>query len=146
MPELAKEESRAGAQAFLDYWSDAMWYANQTGDTSYVRGIVSDACEACSEQFNVIEKVYREDAWFIGGRERIDLQDLEIKRAADGVYKPIALSSTEGIKLVEDGRVTYEAHPRSGAGDPFPMYLDYKKGEWIYITAANMPGMGGSRG
>ncbi len=47
MPALAKEESREGAQAFLDYWSDAMWYAYQTGDTSYARDIISPSCEVC---------------------------------------------------------------------------------------------------
>ncbi|WP_368811811.1 DUF6318 family protein [Kocuria sp. CPCC 205263] len=68
MPDLAKEESRDGAQAFLDYWSDAMWYANQTGDTSYIREVVSEACELCDDQFAVIENVYDEGAWFMGGQ------------------------------------------------------------------------------
>ena len=146
MPDLAREESRDGAQAFLDYWSDAMWYANQTGDTSYIREVVNEACEICSDQFAVIEDVYAEGAWFIGGRENITLQESTLSTAADGIYKPIALSDSEGIKLVEDGEVTYEAHPRTGTGDPFPVYLDYKNGEWIYITAANMPGTGVDNG
>ncbi|TDL44464.1 hypothetical protein E2R59_05105 [Kocuria rosea] len=146
MPDLAKEESRDGAQAFLDYWSDAMWYANQTGDTSYIRKVVSEACELCGDQFAVIEDVYAEGAWFMGGRENILLQESTLSVAADGIYKPIALSNSEGIRLVEDGEVTYEAHPRTGEGDPFPVYLDYENGKWVYITAANMPGTGVENG
>lgn len=146
MPDLAREESREGAQAFLDYWSDAMWYAHQTGDTTYVREIVSESCEICNEQFAVVEEVYAEGAWFIGGRENFYLQDPTITPAADGIYKPIALSDSEGVKLLEDGVVTYEAHPRSGKGDPFPVYLDYKDGKWVYITAASMPGVGTENG
>ncbi|MFC4904508.1 MULTISPECIES: DUF6318 family protein [Kocuria] len=142
MPELAREESREGAQAFLDYWSDAMWYANQTGDTTYVRAIVSESCEVCIDQFNVVEDVYEQGAWFVGGRESILLQESVITPTSDGVYKPIALSDSEGIKLVEQGRVTYEAQPRTGKGDPFPIYLDFDQDAWIYITAANMPGVG----
>ena len=83
MPDLAKEESREGAQAFLDYWSDAMWYANQTGNTTYIREIVSEACEVCNDQFAVIEDVYAEGAWFVGGRENVYLQDASISPAAD---------------------------------------------------------------
>ena len=146
MPDLAKEESRDGAQAFLDYWSDAMWYANQTGDTSYIREVVSEACELCVDQFAVIEDVYAENAWFMGGMENIILQESTLLPAADGIYKPIALSNSEGIRLVEDGEVTYEAHPRTGEGDPFPVYLDYENGKWVYITAANMPGTGVANG
>ncbi len=146
MPDLAREESRDGAQAFLDYWSDAMWYANQTGNTTYIREIVSEACEVCNDQFAVIEDVYAEGAWFVGGRENIYLQDKTISPAADGVYKPIALSDSEGIKLLEDGEVTYEAQPRTGKEDPFPVYLDYENGEWVYITAANMSGTGVNNG
>lgn len=146
MPDLASEETRDGAQAFLDYWSDAMWYANQTGDTTYIREIVAESCEVCSDQFDVIENVYGEGAWFVGGRENINLQDSTISPAADGIYKPIALSDSEGIKLIEDGKVTYEAHPRAGEDDPFPVYLDYANGEWVYITAANMSGTGVGNG
>ncbi|MGX5357274.1 DUF6318 family protein [Kocuria sp. KH4] len=140
MPPLAREESREGAQAFLDYWSDAMWYANQTGDTTYVRAIVSESCEVCINQFDVIEDVYKEGAWFIGGRESIFIQDSVLASANDGIYKPIALSNSEGIKLVEEGRVTYETRSRTGKGDPFPIYLDFHRGAWVYITAANMSG------
>ncbi|WP_147050513.1 DUF6318 family protein [Kocuria flava] len=142
MPALAKEESLEGAQAFLDYWSDAMWFANQTGNTKFVREVVSTSCERCYEQFDVIDEVYARDAWFIGGRERVEIQDESLVRAVDGVYKPVSLANSEGIKLVENGRITYEAEPRKGLNDPFPIYLDYRNGKWLYITAANMPGVG----
>lgn len=142
MPDLAKEESRDGAQAFLDYWSDAMWYAHQTGEAKYAREVVSDACDVCMEQLKFVEDVYADGAWFIGGRETPLIQDANIERSSDGIYKPIVLTSAEGLKLVEGGEVTYEAFPRTGRGDPFPVYLDYSQGLWIYITAANMPGTG----
>lgn len=142
MPDLAREESREGAQAFLDYWSDAMWYAHQTGDTSYVRAIVSESCEVCDEQLDFVEDVHADNAWFIGGRESPIIQDVSIQRSPEGIYKPIVLASAEGVQLVEGGTVTYEASPRSGDGDPFPVYMDYVDGAWVYITAANMPGVG----
>ncbi|WP_460668115.1 DUF6318 family protein [Kocuria himachalensis] len=146
MPDLAKEESREGAQAFLDYWSDAMWYAHQTGDATYARQVISDACDICMEQLKFVEDVYADDAGFIGGRENPVIQDSIIQRSSDGVYKPIVLANAEGLKLVEDGKVTYEALPRTGRGDPFPVYLDHFEGSWVYITAANMPGAGKNGG
>ncbi|GAA1754643.1 DUF6318 family protein [Kocuria aegyptia] len=142
MPDLAREESRDGAQAFLDYWSDAMWYAHQTGDATYAREIISGACDICMEQLEFVEDVYADGAWFVGGRENPVIQDAIIQRYSDGVYKPVVLTSAEGLKLVESNEVTYEAHPRTGQGDPFPVYLDYSQGSWVYITAANLSGAG----
>lgn len=140
MPDLAKEESRDGAQAFLDYWSDAMWYAYQTGDTSYARDITSDACEVCVDQLDLLDEIYDSDAWAIGGRESVTIQDSTISPAADGVYKPLVLGSTEGAKLVEAGRVSLDIPPDDGVGDPHVIYLDYTQDKWIYISAANLPG------
>lgn len=144
MPALAKEESLEGAQAFLDYWSDAMWFAYQTGDTSYARDIISPHCEICMDQLALIDGVYEDGAWFIGGRESPKIQSKELILSTDGTYKPVVVASAEGVQLVEGGKVTYEAEPRSGKGDPFPVYLDFTDSSWIYITAANLAGAGAS--
>lgn len=140
MPELAEEESREGAQAFLDYWSDAMWYAYQTGDTSYAREIISPHCAVCMDQLSLIEEIYKEGLWAIGGRESVVVQESSLVRASDGVYKPIVRGSTEGAKLVENGKVTLDVPPNAGGVEPFIIYLDFQDGKWVYISAANLPG------
>ncbi|WP_147017567.1 DUF6318 family protein [Kocuria turfanensis] len=140
MPELAREESREGAQAFLDYWSDAMWYAYQTGDTSYARDIISDSCDVCSDQLDLLEEIYQSDAWAVGGRESVTIKESTITSGPDGVYKPVVSGVTEGAKLIENGQVSLDVPPDSGAGDPHVIYMDYVQGEWVYISAANLPG------
>ncbi len=97
-------------------------------------------------QLQLIDDVYADQAWFMGGRETARIQDADIKRAADGIYKPIATSDAEGLELVEEGRVTYKTYFRSGEGDPFPVYMDYGDDGWIYITAAGLAGAGGNNG
>ncbi|MGQ1795629.1 DUF6318 family protein [Kocuria oceani] len=138
MPELAREESREGAQAFLDYWSDAMWYAYQTGDTSYARDIISPHCEACLTELSDVASVYKSGSWMIGGRPEIAIQENLIVRAQDGAYKPRGIYSSEGGKLVEDGMVRQEAVPDSG--NSTLVYMDFVEGEWIYITMAPTTG------
>ncbi|WP_016997898.1 DUF6318 family protein [Kocuria atrinae] len=69
MPEEAKQETEAGAQAFLDYRTDAVWYAFQTGDTSLAREVTSDSCENCLDQFNRIDGIYSDGGWIAGGYE-----------------------------------------------------------------------------
>lgn len=140
MPALAKEESREGAQAFLDYWSDAMWYAYQTGDTSYARDIISPHCEVCIDQLDLLEEIYDSGSWAVGGRESVTIQDAAIAPAADGIYKPVVLGSSEGAKLIEAGEVSLDVPPDDGAEDPHVIYMDYMQDEWVYISAADLPG------
>ncbi|MFF0988814.1 DUF6318 family protein [Kocuria nitroreducens] len=138
MPDLAREESRDGAQAFLDYWSDAMWYAYQTGDTSYARDITSDACEACLDELDDLDAVYEEGNWTIGGRESIKIAQAEMLRATDGVYKPIVVYKREPGQLISDSEVEVDApgEPR----DRSILYMDFSDGSWIYITLAPIAG------
>ncbi|WP_424347456.1 DUF6318 family protein [Kocuria sp. CH-021] len=140
MPALAKEESREGAQAFLDYWSDAMWYAYQTGDTSYAREITAPSCEVCREELATVEQAYELGAWLVGGRETLEIQENPVVRAADGIYKPVVKGWSEGGRLVEDGEVTYEETSEIDPNKPFLVYLDYKGQSWTYITAAAISG------
>lgn len=140
MPELAREESREGAQAFLDYWSDAMWYAYQTGDTSYAREITSISCAVCQEELKAVEESYKFGAWLIGGREILSLQDAAIARASDGVYKPVVTGKSDGVKLVEGGKITYEEKSQTETNGSFIVYLDYRDNAWIYLTAAAISG------
>ncbi|WP_298589180.1 DUF6318 family protein [uncultured Kocuria sp.] len=138
MPELAREESREGAQAFLDYWSDAMWYAYQTGDTSYAREITSDACEACMDELDELGAVYEEGSWAIGGRESVEISQAELFRAADGIYKPVVVYKRESGQLVSDAEIEVDAPGEPG--DKSILYMDFADGSWIYITLAPIPG------
>lgn len=140
MPDLAREESREGAQAFLDYWSDAMWYAYQTGDTSYARKVTSNSCAVCEEEFKAVEQAYDLKAWLVGGRETFYVQNEEITQAVDGIYKPVVRGQSEGAKLIENGKVTYEERSEVDPNEPFLVYLDYREGGWTYITAAAIAG------
>lgn len=140
MPELAREESRDGAQAFLDYWSDAKWYAYQTGDTSFAREIISSACQVCMDELKEIENLYDAGGWAIGGRESVALREPEFVRGPDGVYKPVAISEYAGIRIVESEKVIHEEGPKIDPQDAFQVYLDFFEGAWTYITAAPLPG------
>ncbi|MFI7743468.1 DUF6318 family protein [Kocuria rhizosphaericola] len=136
MPDLAREESRAGAQAFLDYWSDAMWYAYQTGDTSYARDIISPHCEVCLNELSEVEQVYGGSQWLAGGRQKFELQDSAIQRAVDGIYKPVVKYRNDEVQLVGNQGVVDAVPPDPNSDEPLIVYIDYVDQEWIYITMA----------
>lgn len=140
MPELAKEESRDGAQAFLDYWSDAMWYAYQTGDTSYAREIISPACEVCVEELDEVEQAYKGGQWLTGGRQMFDLQESALIEASDGVYKPVVKYRNDEVQLIESNNVLDTVTADANFEEPLQVYLDYSDKSWVYITMAPLSG------
>lgn len=140
MPALAREESREGAQAFLDYWSDAMWYAYQTGDTSYARDITSVSCEVCADELSEVNRVYQGGQWLTGGRQVLELQESTVSRAADGIYKPVVKYRNDHVRLVEKSGVVDRVPPDSKPLEPLLVYLNYAEDKWVYITMAPLSG------
>lgn len=135
MPEEAKQETEAGAQAFLDYRTDAVWYAFQTGDTSLVRAVTSNTCERCLDQFNRIDNIYSNDDWIAGGYEKATILPDSFLKAPDGIYSvPVNLESS-GVKTVEGGELTSQQHPFE-TDEGFNGNIDFRDGLWMYITAS----------
>ena len=135
MPEEAKQETEAGAQAFLNYYADAQWYSIQTGDTSLVRPISSPDCQKCTEQYNAYDRIYQNGDWAAGGFETGTIIPGSFTHRADGGYNlPITVKSA-GILGIEGGKVMERQAPFEEP-DSFDAYLYRENGEWRYLTAS----------
>lgn len=135
MPEEAKQETEAGAQAFLNYRADAQWYAMQTGDTTVVREVTAIECENCIKQFDDIDSLYSEGGWAMGGWEKLTLPDGSFTKRADGGYNlPVSIDS-RGFKTIEKHEARVLQEPFAGTGI-LDVYIDYRQGQWNYLTAS----------
>ncbi|GEC99434.1 hypothetical protein KVA01_15890 [Kocuria varians] len=135
MPEEAKNETEAGAQAFLNYRADAQWYSIQTGDTSLVREVTSTDCEKCTEQFNDFDSIYSSGNWAGGGFEKETLIPNAFTKRQDGGYNlPVKINSLGMIK-VTDNHITLRQEPFN-LPNRFDTYLYYENGSWMYLTAS----------
>lgn len=135
LPAEAKEETEAGAQAFLNYRADAQWYAMQTGDTSMVREVTAPECSSCTEEYDEIDALYGKGGWARGGWEKPTLPGGHLSKRADGGYNlPIEVDS-KGMQAIYSSRVTTSQMPFSGA-DILDVYLDFRDGHWTHVTAS----------
>lgn len=135
MPDEAKQETEAGAQAFLNYYADAQWYSIQTGDTSLVRPISSVDCQKCTEQYDAYDQIYREGNWAAGGFETGTIIPGSFTKRPDGGYNlPISVKSA-GILGIEQGKIVERQAPFDEP-DSFDAYLYRENGEWRYLTAS----------
>ncbi|MDR6986730.1 hypothetical protein J2Y66_001200 [Paenarthrobacter nitroguajacolicus] len=70
MPELAKENSKAGLEAFIRYWYAVGNYADETGDVSGLVPLSTPECKACIQFQNAALDGSRDGRWIVGGKVR----------------------------------------------------------------------------
>ncbi|MET4539983.1 hypothetical protein ABIE37_001764 [Arthrobacter bambusae] len=67
MPELAKENSKAGLEAFIGYWYAQQNYAMETGDQTTWSQLSADECETCKRIEKGINDSHINGRWSVGG-------------------------------------------------------------------------------
>ncbi|MDO4253762.1 MAG: DUF6318 family protein [Kocuria sp.] len=136
-PPKADEESVEGAQAFLDYLSDARAYAQQTGDTSIARELTAQECESCMEHYKSIDDLYKAGGWASKGRESVTVTSPDLPLDQYGSYAPTVSVDYEGITIWnKDGEVEREIPPEEFSEEKMSMHISYEDGEWTYLVGA----------
>ena len=77
MPELAKENSKEGLEAFIRYWYEVGNYADETGDISGLATLSQNSCNACAYFLKGAQDGNRDGRWLVGGAVRIPALDIE---------------------------------------------------------------------
>ncbi|WOC60703.1 DUF6318 family protein [Paenarthrobacter sp. AT5] len=77
MPELAKENSKEGLEAFIRYWYEVGGYADETGDISELATLSQKSCNACAYFLRGAQDGNRDGRWLVGGAIRIPTLDIE---------------------------------------------------------------------
>ena len=135
MPELATQETEAGAQAFLNYRADAQWYSIQTGDTSLIREVTSTDCAECTKQYDAYESIYARDHWAAGGFETQKILPGSFIRRPDGGYNlPVEVKSS-GSVAISDKKIPRRQTPFDER-DRFDTYIFFERGSWFYLTGS----------
>ena len=68
MPELAKENSKAGLEAFIRYWYATYSYATETGDLGAWMVLTDTTTESGTAYKKAIDANYSDGSWLVGGR------------------------------------------------------------------------------
>ncbi|MBP2267773.1 hypothetical protein J3A64_003237 [Pseudarthrobacter sp. PvP004] len=68
MPELAKENSKAGLEAFIGYWYAQQNYAAESGDQSVWSSLSGPECQTCKRIEKGISDSHINGRWSVGGK------------------------------------------------------------------------------
>src|SRR5215218_7689958 len=67
LPEVAKTETKEGAEAFAKYWFSVLSYAYETGDVALLESLEPPSCAACQKVKEVIRDWHSEGRRLVGG-------------------------------------------------------------------------------
>ncbi|WP_035761109.1 DUF6318 family protein [Paenarthrobacter nicotinovorans] len=106
MPELAKENSKAGLEAFIGYYYAVKNHANQTGEITVLATLSTPDCVVCSHMQRAATDSYRDGRWIVGGAIHVPTVDMK--------WVPDDISHTARAQVIQDAIVYYNADGTEG--------------------------------
>jgi hypothetical protein len=129
MPELAKENSKAGLEAFIGYWFQLLSYAYETGDTARTRGLSSPTCPLCQHLAESVEANYADGRWLLGGTFLTPVVEVS--------WDPNTSTQQGKLQVIQQEIRYFEADGSEGRGitaatnDAAAIFADYRDGSWL---------------
>ena len=87
MPELAKQESEEGLEAFGEYWYAAINYGFETGNLQPFEDISGPNCIVCKSVFDIVGPGYKNEDWILGGELEIIDAHSEYVLTSKGLFQ-----------------------------------------------------------
>ncbi|MGO4147829.1 DUF6318 family protein [Paenarthrobacter sp. YAF11_1] len=128
MPELAKENSKAGLEAFIGYWYAQLSYVDETGDMSSWLPLITQDCRLCLRLQESGEDGYIDGRWLAGGR--ISVPVIEVQWAGGDA------TQWSKVQVIQEGINYYNADGTTGrasdemTNDAFALFAKYVEGQW----------------
>ena len=115
LPEVAKTETKEGAEAFTKYWFSVLSYAYETGDTVALSKLSKAECIFCQGLVDDIEAAWAEGKWISGGQ--IDIPVATAKPSTNGSMQVILqVLQKELVIRNQDGSPYQDKTPATNAG------------------------------
>ncbi|WP_232481444.1 DUF6318 family protein [Arthrobacter sp. YN] len=130
MPELAKENSKAGLEAFIGYWYAQLSYVDETGDMSSWLPLISEDCRLCLRLRESAEDGYTDGRWLTGGKISVPVVEV--------LWRDNSIQSAK-VQVIQQQIDYYNADGSIGrssseaSNDAFALFAKYVDGSWIVV-------------
>lgn len=129
MPELAKENSKAGLEAFIGYWFQLLSYAYETGDVAKAKELSRETCLLCSDLLSGVSTNYTEGRWLVGGQYATPVIDV--------LWEPNATTQSAKVQVLQqeiryvnvDG--SFGRDPTAATNDAAAFFGVFVDGAWF---------------
>lgn len=139
LPEVAKTETKEGAEAYAKYWFSVLSYAYETGNVDMFEQVEPPGCTACLKVKEVIKNWHSEGRWLVGGKLATPVANTTFEKAEDGRYQVAVQVHQEPLSYMRaDGTVARTDPQAPDQGNL--LMLDYKGGAWIASELGSIVG------
>lgn len=139
LPEVAKTETKEGAEAFAKHWFSVLSYSYETGDVSAFESIEPPSCAACQKVKEVIANWHSEGRWLVGGRLTTPVADTTFDRDPAGRYKVAVQVHQEPLSYMRaDGTIARTDPQAPDQGNL--LILAYENGAWSVAELGSIVG------
>ena len=139
LPEVAKTETKEGAEAFTKYWFSVLSYAYETGDVALFDSIAPVPCDSCQKVSKVIKDWHSEGRWLVGGQLSTPVANSTFIKGQDGHYQVAAQVHQEPLSYMRaDGTVARTDPQTPDQGNL--LILAYENDGWSVVEVGSIVG------
>jgi hypothetical protein len=139
LPEVAKTETKEGAEAFTKYWFSVLSYAYETGDVALFESVEPPSCAACQKVKEVIRDWHSNGRWLVGGTLTTPVAETTAAKGQDGKYKVAVQVRQEPLSYMRaDGSVARTDPKKPDQGNL--LILTYADGGWSVAELGSIVG------
>ncbi|SEJ46339.1 hypothetical protein SAMN04487917_10640 [Arthrobacter sp. yr096] len=128
MPELAKENSKAGLEAFIGYWYATFSYATETGNLGPWMDTTDTAIPVAAAYKEAVERNYAQGRWMVGGRISTPVVDVLWADGASIQEAKVQVIQSETSYHNADGTISSESTPASNIAEA--VFTKFTEGAW----------------
>jgi hypothetical protein len=139
LPEVAKTETKEGAEAFAKYWFSVLSYAYETGDVALFESIEPPSCAACQKVKEVIRDWHSEGRWLVGGKLTTPVAETTFVKDEDGKYDVAVQVRQEPLSYMRpDGSAARTDPQKPDQGNL--LILTCNNNEWSVVELGSIVG------
>jgi len=129
MPELAKENTKEGLEAFIRYWFTLLSYAYETGDVSGAKALADSGCILCSDLFAGVATNYSDGRWLVGGTYQTPVIEVLWQTSATSQAAKVQVLQKEILYMNPDGSNGRELTPATN--DAAAVFVVFRNDAWL---------------
>jgi hypothetical protein len=139
LPEVAKTETKEGAEAFAKYWFSVVSYSYETGEVADFESLEPSSCAACRKVKEVIENWHSDGRWLVGGKLSTPVVNTTFIKDQDGRYQVAVQVHQEPLSYMRaDGTVARTDTQAPDQGNL--LFLAYENGAWSAVELGSIVG------